>query len=81
MFGFSVPKLLLLAIIVWGVFAITRLFRRPPAPAPTPEASRSGPVARRGASDAEELVRCERCGTFVAQTGARSCGRPDCKFG
>ena len=83
MFAFSFAKLVLLGLIVavlWLGFryksrvdAIRRILReelerrRPPTAAPTKEA--------------EDLVKCSRCGAYVAARSASACGRPDCPWG
>jgi hypothetical protein len=83
MFGLSLPKLILLVliiVIVWygyrymqRIEAVRRTFRaellrRQQAARPSP------PVA------AEDLVKCATCGAYVAARGAGACGRPDCPW-
>jgi len=84
--GLSFGKLIVVAVVffvVWTVFryarrveATARTLRRelerrrgPPDPAPTPRV-----VA------AEDLVKCERCGAYVAGRAAHACGRPGCPY-
>ncbi len=87
MFGFSLPKLLVLALIIgviWYGFKwateIDRKRRRAvkddaKKPAPAASAAASAP-----ANDAEDMVKCAACGTFVAVRGAKDCGRGDCPY-
>ena len=32
------------------------------------------------AGDAEDMVKCSKCGAYVAARGATSCGRADCPY-
>jgi hypothetical protein len=83
MIGFSLPKLLLFALlvaVVWfGYRYVNRVeeIRR----AVREEVRRRQSPGRRSATiEAEDLVKCSRCGTYVAARGAGSCGRPDCPW-
>jgi hypothetical protein len=81
MFGLSLGKLLELAVlilIVWYGFkfasrveAVRATRRRERTPAPGPTAS---------SLQAEDLVRCAPCGSYVAAHGAAACGRADCPW-
>lgn len=95
MFGLSFGKLLLLAIlilIVWYGFkyaarieAVKQSLRA--------EALRRGQAGGGGgggdmrgdrapaARPVEDLVKCPRCGSFVAAVGAANCGKPGCPWG
>jgi hypothetical protein len=84
MIGFSLPKLLLFALlvaIVWfGVRYVNRVeeIRR----AVREELKRRQPPRRQAQSiEAEDLVKCGQCGAYVAARSASSCGRPDCPWG
>jgi hypothetical protein len=78
--GLSFGKLLLLAAlaaVVWYwlkrphlIEAVTRAVRREMRGQARPRPA--GP-----AIEAEDLVKCERCGAYVA-AHAGACGRPDC---
>lgn len=85
MFGMSYGKLLLLVAVVAIVWFGFRWFqrwekerrdaeRREAAQlarqAPTPAATRAG----------EEMSACRVCGTYVAASAMRACGRPNCPF-
>ena len=74
-------KFLLLLLAVAGVWYGFRyvnrprhVARRPPPAAPQAEArTEATPQAR-----AEDMTACPVCGTYVAESTARSCGRGDC---
>ena len=83
MFALSLGKFLLLAVLVGVVWIGFRyksrvdeirravreeLQRRQAAP------------QRRPPIEAEDLVKCARCGAYVAAHGAKSCGRADCPW-
>ncbi len=81
MLGFSLSKLVVLAVIVCGVWYLFRMLAGPPpqkksAPPPRPQES----PRRAKAIEAEDMVRCATCGTYVTAS-ARSCGRADCPYG
>jgi hypothetical protein len=69
----SLPKLLLIAVVILAVWYAVRWLNRPPAAARR-RAQRLRPAPR---LQAEDLVPCAGCGADVAQT-ARSCGRAKC---
>lgn len=83
MFGFSLSKFVLLALVIAAVWygfkymnrleEIRRLLRqqqnrRERAPAATPRLQ------------AEDLVPCRVCNAYVAAHGSSACGRPDCPW-
>ena len=75
MFGFSLGKLLVTALAIWVAWmGFKRLSR----------AGDGGNLFARAKSsargDAEDFVKCERCGAFVAAAGAGSCEREDCPY-
>ena len=83
MLGLSLGKLLVLAIIiavVWYGFkytarveAIRRSVRE--------EIARRQAAARPPGRSVEDLVKCPKCGAFVASVGATDCGKPGCPWG
>lgn len=85
MLGLSLGKLLLLALIiaiVWYGFKymqrvedVRRALRQEMER--RRKSGRSGPRS----IEAEDLVKCARCGAYVAAEGATNCGRPDCPWG
>lgn len=81
MFGFSLQKLLftilVIAIVWYGFKMIARIQeRRSEGDAASRRRRRSGGAA----AEAEEMVACALCGTFVPARNARSCGRDDCPW-
>jgi hypothetical protein len=70
----SLPKLLLIAVVIFAVWYAVRWLNRPPAAAARRRPQRRRPTPR---LEAEDLVPCAGCGAYVAQT-ARSCGRAKC---
>lgn len=85
MFGLSFTKLLLLAILILIVWYGFKYAARVEAVKQTlrAEAQRRHPGAgvRPSARPVEDLVKCPRCGAFVAATGAANCGKPQCPWG
>lgn len=89
MFGLSFTKLLLLAILILIVWYGFKYAARVEAVRQVLRAEalrrRQGGEVRRNRSSAgrtvEDLVKCERCGAFVAATGAANCGKPQCPWG
>ena len=69
----GLPKLLLILLVFVAVWYAVRAFgrMRPPVPQPRSQA-RPRPVI-----EAEDLVRCRGCGTYIAAS-ARNCGRAGC---
>jgi hypothetical protein len=75
MMTLSVPKLVLIIILILAVWYISRLMNRG---AFTLERRRRRAAARPRRHDAvEDLVSCRACGAYVSP-GARNCGRPAC---
>ena len=79
MLGFSLSKLVVLAVIISGVWYLFRMLAGPPPkknePPPAREARSAAPRI-----EAEDTVRCSVCGTYVT-AGAGSCDRADCPQG
>jgi hypothetical protein len=67
----GLPKLLLIVLVVFAVWYAARAFNRirPRMPQPRPQA--------RPRIEAEDLVACKVCGTYIAAS-ARHCGRAGC---
>ena len=73
---FSLPKLLVLLLIIGGVIAAFRLagtVKRLKA-----EADRRAAAERRTALKTEELLKCSGCGAYVPVGTPDPCGRGDC---
>jgi hypothetical protein len=94
MFGLSITKLLTLAILILVVWYGFKYAARLEAvkQALRAEARRrqaggvgSGGDTRSGmratARPVEDLVKCQRCGSYVAASGAANCGKPQCPWG
>lgn len=88
MFGISVGKLLLLALLVAAVWFGIRYLQglgrdretdalRKPAPGPAPRKPDTAARDAQPAGGAEDLIKCPACATYVARN-APACGRADC---
>ncbi len=83
MFGVGLFKLIFLAGAVAGVWYLFKMLASPSAPPAEPEAQaprRAPNTAARNRLEAEDMVACKVCGTYVPAKGARSCGRADCPW-
>lgn len=86
MFGFSITKLLFTAaaifIVWWGFKWVARMQEQKANKAKVNNGSSKTAASSAGtpAMEAEDMVACKACGTFVAAKGARSCGRNDCPY-
>ena len=92
MFGLSLTKLLTLAILILIVWYGFKYAARVEA---VKQALRAEAVRRRQggggggmrgdmrptARPVEDLVKCQRCGSYVAAVGAANCGKPGCPWG
>jgi len=89
MLGFSIQKLLFtaaaIALVWYGFKWLGRMQAQKKALA-RKEAQR---MAREGTSksgtakaapEVEDMVECATCGSFVAATGTRNCGKTDCPY-
>jgi hypothetical protein len=74
MFGLSIGKILILAVCGAFVWFMARRWWRakwgPPPQAPAPHSRASQPAA-------EAMIRCVRCGVYMAENAGR-CERADC---
>lgn len=83
MFGFSLPKLLVLAAIIFAVWQGFKYLKRRQE---VQDKNRHEKVreARKetqgSAEPVEDMVRCSVCDSFVAGVGPKSCGRSDCPY-
>lgn len=83
MFGFSLPKLLILALIIFGVWQGFKYLQRRQEVQDKRrhEKVREARAETQGTADTvEDMVRCTVCDAFVASPGAKSCGRKDCPY-
>ena len=77
-------KLLFLAGAVAGVWYLFKMLAGPSAPPAEAEPQVRARAAKKAAGnraiEADDMVPCKVCGTYVAANGARSCGRADCPW-
>ena len=82
--GVGFFKLLFLAGAVAGVWYLFKMLAGPSKPPAETEPQARGRATNAGAQkraiEAEDMVACKVCGTYVAANGARSCGRKDCPW-
>jgi hypothetical protein len=86
MFGMSIGKLLVLAaliLVVWYGFKYAARVEavRQKLRAEALARRTGGGGARSSARPVEDLVKCQRCGAFVAAQGAANCCKPGCPWG
>ena len=80
MFGFSITKLLFTiaaVVIVWQGF---KLYNRQQEVRSAKKANRMDQKKAKPVSDAEEMVKCPVCESYVSQASAVSCGRDGCPY-
>ncbi len=78
MFGFSLPKLLVIVAVIAVVwYAFKFIGRRDQLGATKRTARRS--TKKKSRDEIEDLVQCAVCGTYV-QTGGATCVRGDCPY-
>ncbi|MFQ5985476.1 MAG: hypothetical protein ACE5LL_08170 [Alphaproteobacteria bacterium] len=86
MFGFSLTKLLVTIaaiVLIWYGFKVIGRHDR----ARKARLKQERTAARRGTGEtgapmrqADDMVKCPACGTYVSATGASACGREDCPY-
>jgi uncharacterized protein len=87
MFGFGLSKLIVLILVILGIWygfkymgrveEVRQALRRAREAAERQAAQRGG---GRPKIEAEDMVKCRACGTYVPARGASNCGRPDCPW-
>ena len=77
MFGFSLFKLLFLALVVSAVWYGFKYLTKP-----EPDQSKrpAGKASRRQPAEAEDMAPCRVCGTYVMVAKPAACARPDCPY-
>ena len=82
MFAFSFAKFVLLAVIIAALWLGFRYMSRVDAirRSVREELERRRPPTAAPAKEAEDLVKCSRCGAYVAARSASACGRADCPW-
>lgn len=81
MFGFSLGKILVLALIVAAVWFGFKWIGRMNSLSQARKSDKVGKQGARPLEDAEQMINCPVCDAFVVATGAQSCGREDCPYG
>jgi hypothetical protein len=79
MFGLTLPKILIAAIVIWFVW---RLLNRPSVSdrssgnerPPGPKSTGAGRNERPAEREIEDMVQCPKCGAYVPSKGGHSCG-------
>lgn len=74
---FELPKLLLIVIVAAVAWYAMRWLNRPPPKMPAGVRRRAAQPASQPAIEAEDLVACGVCGTYMA-LHARGCGKAGC---
>jgi hypothetical protein len=69
----GVPELFVILVVIFAAWHVVKAFNRARPPVP-PQRPRTRPQAM---IQAEDLVSCPVCGTYIA-TSARNCGRAGC---
>jgi hypothetical protein len=89
MFGFSIQKLLFtglaIAVVIYGFRWYTAMQqrnvenakRRNSQKGSSAKSSQANPAT---VDDAELMIECKTCGTYVSASDTRSCGRDDCPY-
>jgi hypothetical protein len=84
MFSFpGIGKLVVLIAIVlavWYGFKLIGQLDRQRKELARRQSGGAKPSRSSRASEAEEMVRCRTCGTFMASSSSASCGKPGCPF-
>jgi hypothetical protein len=72
----GLPELFVILVVVFAAWHVVKAFnrmRQPPAPPPRPRAQ----PQTRPLIEAEDLISCRACGTYIASS-AHHCGRANC---
>jgi hypothetical protein len=75
MFG-GLPELFIILVVVFAAWHVVKAFNRAARRPVPPRHPQAGPQTR-PLIEAEDLVSCRVCGTYIA-TSARHCGRAGC---
>jgi hypothetical protein len=70
----GLPEFFVILVVIFAAWHVVKAFNRTRPSAPPPRAQR--PQAR-PMIEAEDLVSCRVCGTYIA-VSARNCGRANC---
>ena len=77
MLGFSLPKLIVLVVIIAAIWYGFKLFSRGQS---LTKANQPGDDTDSVIPDAVDMVKCTTCGDFVPVKDARSCGKEGCPY-
>ena len=80
MFGFSLNKLLLTTVIILAIWYGFKWVGRLDRARKKKALKDKGGEPEIRSAEAESLVKCPVCGTYVSPGGAESCGREDCPY-
>jgi hypothetical protein len=72
----AIPELFIILVVIFAAWHVVKAFNRlqqPPAPPRQPRQAPRGQAL----IEAEDLVNCRVCGTYIASS-ARHCGRANC---
>jgi hypothetical protein len=78
----GIPELFIILIVVFAAWHVVKAFNRLGSQTQPPRGAARGPQPTqrpqaRPMIEAEDLVNCPGCGTYIAST-ARHCGRANC---
>jgi uncharacterized protein len=83
MLGLSFGKLLVLALLILAIWYGFKYAGRVEQVRQAVKRARTSAGQQRGGGQrlqAEDMVKCRACGTYVAAHGVGKCGRPDCPW-
>ena len=80
MFGFSFTKLLLTTVIILAIWYGFKWVGRLDRARKKKALKDQGGEPESRMAEAESLVKCAVCGTYVSSGGAAPCGREDCPY-
>ena len=76
----GLPELFVILVVVFAAWHVVKAFNRVSTQPPPPRRSQAQGQTQsqpRQIVEAEDLVNCRVCGTYIAAS-ARNCGRPNC---
>jgi hypothetical protein len=71
----GLPELFVILVVVFAAWHVVKAFNKARPPAPPPRRQPEAP--QRAMIQAEDLVSCRACGTYIAAS-TRYCGRAGC---
>lgn len=83
MFGFSLAKLLFTVAIIVLIWYGFKWLGRVQEMQERRDKERLRAQSRAGGaadSDAETMIKCPTCGTYLSASAPKSCGKPDCPY-